>query len=82
MFGFRRLDVYQRAAGRVRPGQTVRISENRGQTVAEGVVSYVSPVVDHATRTARARVVLANPDGRWRPGAFVTVRSASLLRSI
>jgi membrane fusion protein, heavy metal efflux system len=67
------IDVYQRAAGRVRPGQTVRISENRGQTVADGVVSYVSPVVDQATRTARARVVLANPDGRWRPGAFVTV---------
>jgi membrane fusion protein, heavy metal efflux system len=67
------IDVYQRALDRVRPGQPVRISENRGQNVAEGVVSYVSPVVDQATRTARARVVLANPEGRWRPGAFVTV---------
>lgn len=67
------IDVYQRALDRVRPGQTVRISENRGQNVAEGIVSYVSPIVDQATRTARARVVLANAEGRWRPGAFVTV---------
>jgi membrane fusion protein, heavy metal efflux system len=67
------IDVYQSALDRVRTGQTVRISENRGRNVAEGVVSYVSPVVDQATRTARARVALANPDGRWRPGGFVTV---------
>ena len=33
---------------------------------------YVSPVVDQATRTASARVVLPNPNGAWRPGLFVT----------
>jgi membrane fusion protein, heavy metal efflux system len=39
---------------------------------AEGTVSYVSPVVSDETRTAVTRVVLPNPDGRWRPGLFVT----------
>jgi cobalt-zinc-cadmium efflux system membrane fusion protein len=31
----------------------------------------VTPTVDETTRTATARVVLPNRDGRWRPGMFV-----------
>jgi cobalt-zinc-cadmium efflux system membrane fusion protein len=67
------IDVYQRALERVRPGRPVRIAPGRAVPGAEGVVAYVSPVLDQATRTARARVVLANDDGRWLPGSFVTV---------
>jgi cobalt-zinc-cadmium efflux system membrane fusion protein len=67
------IDVYQSALKRVRSGQGVRITAGRGGAEAEGVVSYVSPIVDQATRTARARVVLPNPDGRWRPGSFASV---------
>jgi cobalt-zinc-cadmium efflux system membrane fusion protein len=33
--------------------------------------------VDPLTRTATARVVLANDDGRWRPGMFVKARAVS-----
>jgi len=66
------IDVYQRALDRVRVGGPVEITAGRGGESVEGIVSYVSPVVDQATRTARARVVLANPHGRWRPGSFVT----------
>jgi cobalt-zinc-cadmium efflux system membrane fusion protein len=36
-----------------------------------GEVVYVSPRIDESTRTGMARVVLPNPDGRWRPGTFV-----------
>ncbi len=41
---------------------------------ATGTISYISPVVAEATRTATARVVMPNPDERWKPGMFVTAR--------
>ena len=40
---------------------------------ALGVVSYVGAVVGEETRSASARIELPNPDGRWRPGVFVSV---------
>jgi cobalt-zinc-cadmium efflux system membrane fusion protein len=55
----------------VRKGQRVAIAVNPTMQT-EGTVSYVSPVVSDETRTAVTRVVLPNPDGRWRPGLFVT----------
>jgi RND family efflux transporter MFP subunit len=39
-----------------------------------GVIDFVYPTVDERTRSVRARVVLANPAGRLRPGMFATVR--------
>ena len=36
-------------------------------------VSFVSPRIDAATRTLRVKGVLANPDGRLRPGLFASV---------
>jgi cobalt-zinc-cadmium efflux system membrane fusion protein len=55
----------------VRQGQRVVIAANTTMR-AEGTVSYISPVVSDETRTVLTRVVLPNPDGRWRPGLFVT----------
>ena len=66
------LDVYQDALSLVGVGRPVRIVASHGDLSADGSVSYVSPIVDQATRTAQARVVLPNADGRWRPGLFVT----------
>jgi cobalt-zinc-cadmium efflux system membrane fusion protein len=66
------VNVYQDALPLVRDGRPVRIVASHGGLEAEGLVSYVSPIVDQATRTALARVVLPNPDGTWRPGLFVT----------
>ena len=55
----------------VRKGQRVVVAADT--TVrAEGTVSYISPRVSDETRTVLTRVVLPNPDGRWRPGLFVT----------
>ncbi|SFM48199.1 efflux RND transporter periplasmic adaptor subunit [Rugamonas rubra] len=42
-------------------------------TVAHGKVAYVSALLGEQTRTATARILLANPQGRWRPGQFATV---------
>ena len=41
---------------------------------AEGTVSYISSMVSDETRTVVVRLVLPNPDGRWRPGLFITAR--------
>lgn len=66
------ISVYQTALSRVRVGQPVAIAASHGTLETTGTVSYVTPIVDQATRTASARVVLPNPDGAWRPGLFVT----------
>lgn len=66
--------VYQKDVDRVRVGQTARISAGERGPTADGLISYVTPVVDPATRTLTARVVLPNGDGQWRPGMFVTAR--------
>ena len=66
------INVYQEALPLVGEGRRVRIAAPHAGLEAEGTVSYVSPIVDQATRTAQARVVLPNADGRWRPGLFVT----------
>ncbi|MBW2270719.1 MAG: efflux RND transporter periplasmic adaptor subunit [Deltaproteobacteria bacterium] len=55
-------------------GQRIHISAGHGLPEAEAQVSYISPVVDEATRTATVRVVVDNADGKWRPGLFVTGR--------
>ncbi|MEO6447001.1 MAG: efflux RND transporter periplasmic adaptor subunit [Gemmatimonadaceae bacterium] len=39
-----------------------------------GRVTFVYPDVDVESRTLRARIVLANPAGRLRPGMYATVR--------
>lgn len=67
------IHVYQSILPELRVGQSVRVVAAAGGGEAEGAVSYIAPVVDQATRTASARVVLPNPDGKWRPGLFVTV---------
>lgn len=65
--------VYQTALTDLRVGQPVRIVGPGGAPSADGEVSYIAPVVEQATRTASARVVLPNPAGTWRPGLFVNV---------
>jgi len=68
------LAVYQKDLDKVARGQAVRVSAGKEVPPAEGTVSYLTPTVDPPTRTATARVVLPNGDGRWRPGMFVTGR--------
>lgn len=40
----------------------------------EGVVSFIAPSLDPATRTADVRIDVANPDGALRADMFATVR--------
>jgi cobalt-zinc-cadmium efflux system membrane fusion protein len=65
--------LYQAALPQVHVGQPVVITASHGGLETTGTVAYITPVVDQATRTANARVVIPNDDGIWRPGLFVTV---------
>ncbi len=57
----------------VRAGTAAVIRSVASDATAPGKVSYVSSLIGEATRSAKARVVLANPGGAWRPGLFVNV---------
>ena len=64
-------DVPERYAGRVRPGQDVRVRvDAQPDRTFRGRVSRVSPVVDPATRSAYMEVKLDNSSGLLRSGMF------------
>ena len=65
------LSIYQTDLPLVKVGQKVSLSAGKEIPETSGVISYISPVVDEHTRTATARVVIANVLGNWRPGLFV-----------
>jgi len=57
----------------VRLGEKVKISATAFESTASGSISYVGALLGEQTRSAKARVTLANPDMAWRPGLFVNV---------
>jgi len=65
------LNVYQRDIGKVHAGQQVQVVADHGDA-AQLQIDFVQPLVATATRTALARVVAPNTDGRWHPGCYVT----------
>ena len=69
------LAVYQKDLGRIAIGRRVHIDAVGEGPAAEGRITYVTPSVDQITRTATARVVLANPERRFLPGMFVTAHT-------
>ena len=66
------LTVYTKNLGAVRRGQEMTLRVDHNGVQGRGEVSMVTPFVEEATRSATARVVLDNSDGRWMPGTFVT----------
>ncbi len=65
--------LYPQVAGRVRPGQSVRIVDGTdSKRSAIGTVHYVGPLLEQDTRVSYGRVVLANRKAEWTPGLFVT----------
>lgn len=76
------LSIYRQDLKRVRLDDEVLIDPDDGASEIKGTISYVAPVGASETQTALARVVLANPDGRLRPGLFVTARLILSKRSV
>lgn len=64
---------------RVRVGDTVTVRATALATRAQagGKISYVGSLLGEQTRTANARVALANPARAWRPGLLVSVEVQS-----
>ena len=71
-------DVYEYELPWVREGQNaiIDLSYLPGRSF-EGKVTYVYPVLDPTTRTARVRVELDNPDGILKPEMFANVTIAT-----
>lgn len=65
------LEIPRKDLGRVQAGQAVVLQSEGGAGPFRGVVASVAPLVSAETQSAVARVVVPNPDGRWRPGGFV-----------
>ena len=59
--------------GAVRSGQKVVVRWDDQDMKVAGTVTYVDSLVGEETRSSKARVVVANPNGVWRPGLFVKV---------
>jgi len=64
--------LYPSDLAAVRLGQRVTVRGPDPGARAEGAVSYVGALLGEQTRTAKARITLANPGERWRPGLFVS----------
>jgi cobalt-zinc-cadmium efflux system membrane fusion protein len=60
----------------IREGQSVAVTLRGFPEPATGKIVFVSPLLDKDTRTARVVAAIENPDGRWRPGSFVTAAIA------
>ncbi|MCK8523472.1 efflux RND transporter periplasmic adaptor subunit [Aquimarina sp. D1M17] len=65
-------DVYERQLSQFKKGQNIAITANAypDQTF-KGVVSFIDPVLNTATRTTSIRVVLTNNNALFKPGMFV-----------
>lgn len=71
------LAVTARDIDAVRVGATAGIQSASTSSTASGKVSHVGNLLGEQTRTAKARVVIDNPDMAWRPGLFVKVAMAN-----
>ena len=65
--------VYARDLNAVKVGQRVTVRSDTVDAEATGSIIYVGSLVGADTRAATARVVLQDPERRWRPGLFVKV---------
>ncbi|MDN5004912.1 divalent metal ion exporter adaptor subunit IhpB [Bradyrhizobium sp. GCM10027634] len=76
------LSIYRQDLKRVRLNDEVLIDPDDGRGEIKGAISYIAPIGSSETQTALARVVLPNPEGRLRPGLFVTARLILAARNV
>jgi cobalt-zinc-cadmium efflux system membrane fusion protein len=60
----------------IKEGQPVSISARAVTDKVDGKIVFISPLLDKETRSARVVAEIANGDGVWRPGSFVTAAIA------
>jgi len=64
-------DVYPEDLSRIHQNQEVTIKSTEGSSFIPGKVSFVSPVVDPATRTIKIRALMDNSDNILRADMYV-----------
>lgn len=70
-------DIYEADLAQVRVGQAVDVTaESQPGAKLRGRVGLLDPMVNAQTRTTAARIQVANPGMRLRPGMFVQARFA------
>ena len=69
--------IYAKDLNTVKVGQKATVKAAAFESQSTGTVSYVGALVGEQTRTAKARVVLPNPQGTWRPGLPVNIELVS-----
>ena len=68
-------EVFERDLASVRVGEVATVDFQALPGVSRrGRIAYLYPTLDPATRTARVRVELANPDRTLKPGMYATLR--------
>lgn len=67
------IDVYESDLNRIKKGDELRVSIPNQENVT-GKVTFVSPVLDANSRSAKARVVVNNPNRNLKPGVFITAK--------
>lgn len=67
------MTIYAKDLNTVKVGQKATVKATAFESQSSGTVSYVGALVGEHTRTAKARVVLPNPQGVWRPGLPVNI---------
>ncbi len=71
--------VYEKDLGKLRVGSGASItSEAYPGELFRGNITYIDPALDEETRTAKARIELANPNQKLKIGQYVNVAYASL----
>lgn len=66
----------------LRVGAKVLVRATAFDAKATGTVAFVGALVGEQTRMARARILLANPQGTWRPGLFVSIEVNAANRQV
>ncbi len=72
----------QTAVRMTRVGQEIQVVNDQLDLRTRSVVVFVSPVADAASRTVLVRLLLANTDGRWRPGSCATAEFVDEKRTV
>ena len=67
------MTIYAKDLNTVKVGQQATVKATAFESQSSGAVSYVGALVGEQSRTAKARIVLSNPKGIWRPGLPVNI---------
>ncbi len=68
------IGVFPDDLSHIKVGQPVWVRMADGAMEARSAISFLDPTANGETRTLHARVVLANPQGTWKPGLFAEAR--------